>query len=142
MIGIGALRENSPHRNIRESLLGSSGVGSYTGVSNRCTFVLDNQQIGSYALATELELIRFWPLPFGELVCHLITKMNDSIISSQITVFDPRMSNLRRFIPFLVYTLVYMSITSNLLNLATLSTWSDSVCTHTCYNFLRKPLLR
>ena len=44
--------------------------------------------------------------------------------------------------PLLVNDLVYPSITSNLVTLATLSPWSDSVYTHTCSPFSRQPLLR
>ena len=47
-----------------------------------------------------------------------------------------------RFIPFLVYALVYLSISSKLFTLDTISTWYDSVCMHTCSPLLRKPLLR
>ena len=36
-----------------------------------------------------------------------------------------------RFIPFLVYALVYMSNDSNRLTMDTLSHWSDSFCAHT-----------
>ena len=39
-----------------ESLLGSSGVVSCPGLINRCIFGLVNQQAGSYAPATDLEL--------------------------------------------------------------------------------------
>ena len=73
---------------------------------------------------------------------HLSTKVNNSDLSAYINVFDPIRGKRRHFITFLVYALVYLSIASNLVNLATLSPWSDSVCTHTCYPFLRKPLLR
>ena len=132
-VWIGDLWENSAHRKIRESLLGSAGVGSCPVISNPCTLVLANQQAGIYAPDTELELIRFRPFIFGELVCHLITQVNDGILTAYITVFDSRRGKFRRFIPFLVYNLVYPRIDSNLVNLATLSTWSDSVCTHTCY---------
>ena len=61
---------------IRESLLGSAGVGSGSGLSNRRTFGLANQQAGSYDATTELELIRFRPLPFVELMWNLITQVN------------------------------------------------------------------
>ena len=67
-IGIGSLRENSAHINIRESLLGSTGVDMYPGLINRCTFGLANQQAGKYIYATELELVRFRPLPLGDIV--------------------------------------------------------------------------
>ena len=61
---MGALWNNSIHRKIRESPLGSAGVVSCTGLSNRCTFGLVNQQAGSYSPITELEIIRYLPLPF------------------------------------------------------------------------------
>ena len=141
-MGIGSLWVNYSHRNIWESLLESAVLGSCSGVSNRCTFGLENQQAGSYSLATELELIRFWHLPFGGLVWHLITQVNDGILAAYITVFDPRRGKRRRFIPFLGYYLVYPIISSNLVTLATLSPWYDYVCTHTCSPFLRKPLFR
>ena len=89
-----------------------------------------------------VELIRFQPLPFGKIVWHLITKMNDGDLSAWITVFDPRMGNIRRFIIFLVYNLFYTSIATNLVTLDTLSPWYDSVRTHTCYTFSMKLLLR
>ena len=81
-IKIRALQDNSAHRKIRESLLGSAGVVSCTGVSNRCTFGLANQQAGSYTPATELELIMFQPLTFGELVWHLSTQVSGGILDS------------------------------------------------------------
>ena len=77
-IGIVALRDKYAHRNIREILLGSSGVGRCPGLSNRCKFLLANQQAGKYISATELELNMFRPLPLGELVWHLRTKVNDN----------------------------------------------------------------
>ena len=140
-IGIGALQDNSAHRKIRVSILGSAEVGSCPGLSKRCTFLLTNQQAGSYAPATELDLIRFWPLPFGELVWHLSTQMNNGNLDAYITVFEPRRGKCRRFIPFLFYALVYPIISSNLVNLDTLSTWFDSVRMHTCSPLSRKPLL-
>ena len=82
------------------------------------------------------------PSPFGELVRHLITQVKICLLFTYITVFDPKRGNHRYFIPFLVYDLVYPSIYINLATLATLSPWSDSVRTHTCFPFLRKPLLR
>ena len=60
-----------------ESLLGSAGVGSCPRLSNRCMFGLANQQDGRYAPATELEFIMFFPLPFGGLVWHLSTQVNE-----------------------------------------------------------------
>ena len=44
--------------------------------------------------------------------------------------------------PLLVYDLVYLSISSNLVYLANLSPKSDSVYKHNFSPFLRKPLLR
>ena len=116
-------------------------MGSCTGVSNRCTFGLANQYAGSYAPATELELIRFRPLPFGELVWHLNTQVNYSDLAAYITVFDPMRGKCRRLIPFLVYALVYASIASNLMKLANLSPCSNYVRTHTYSPLLRNPLL-
>ena len=141
-IGIGSLRENATHRNIREILLVITGVGSCPVVSKRCTFELAKQQAGNHPPSTELELIRFWTLPFGELAWHLITQVNYGYLASQITVFDPSRDNCRRFIPFLVYALVYPSISINLVTLATLSHWYDSVRTYTCYHFLMNNFLR
>ena len=68
--------------------------------------------------------------------------MGDSDLAAYINVFDPSRGKRRQFIPFLVYDLVYLSIAINLVTLATLVPWSDSVCTHTCSSLLRKPLLR
>ena len=75
-IGIWSLWENSTHRKIRESLLGSAGVGSCPSLRKRCTFGLDIQQAGIYVPNTELELIKFRPFPFRELVWHLSTQVN------------------------------------------------------------------
>ena len=86
-------------------------------------------------------LIGFRLCPYREIVWHLSTQANNSILSIYITVFDPRRGKRRCFIPFLVYSLVYPSIDSNLVTLATLSPRSDSVYTHTCSPFLSKPLL-
>ena len=125
-----------------ETLLGSAGVGSFTGVGKQCAFGFSKQQDGRYALAPELELIIFWPFPFKELMWNLITQVNKDILSDQITVFDPSNGKRRRLILFMVYALVYPSIGSNLVTLDTLSPWYDSICTHTCYNFLSNNLLR
>ena len=76
-IGIGYLRDNFAHSKMTESLLGSTGVGRCPGLSNLCTLGLANQQDRSYATATELELIRFCPLPFSEVVWHLSTHVNN-----------------------------------------------------------------
>ena len=81
-IGIGALQENPPHSNIRESLLESAGVVICTGLGNRCTFGLANQQAGKYLSATELDPNRFWPFPLWNIVCHLITQVNDSDLAA------------------------------------------------------------
>ena len=66
---------------------------------------------------------------------HLSTQVNNGLLAVYITVFDLRRGNLRFFIPFLIYDLVYPSIASNLVTFATLSQNSDSVYTHTCYTF-------
>ena len=68
-------------------------------------------------------------MPLGEIVCHLSTQVNDSDISAYITVFDSRRDKRRRFINFLVYALVYLSIAINLVTLSTLSPWSVFVYT-------------
>ena len=104
-------------------------------------FGLDDQQDGSYSPATELDLSRFHPFTFEVLVWHLITQVNDVILAVYITFFDPRKDERRRFIPFLFYALVYPIIAINLVKLATLSTWSYYVRTHTCYPSLVKLLL-
>ena len=104
--------------------------------------VMANQHAGSYSPATELELIEFWPLPFEELVWHLSIHVNDGILISDIIVFDMRRVKHRRFIPFLVYALIYPIIASNLVTVDTLSTWYDSACMHTCSTLSSKPLLR
>ena len=62
---------------------------------------------------------------------HLSTQVNDGDIAAYITVFDLRRVNIRRFIPFLVYALVYPIIYSNPVTLDTLSPWSESFFTHT-----------
>ena len=111
-------------------------------LSNWCTFVLTNQQDGKYITATELELIRFWPFPLHDLVWHLSTQVKDSDIAAYITVFDRSKDNCRRFIPFLVYNVVYTSIASNIVTLANLSPWSDFVYTYTFPPLLSKSLLR
>ena len=81
-IGIGSRRYKYAHRSIRERLLRSAGVGICPGLSNRCKFGLYNNQDGSYAPATELELIMFCPLPFGDILWHLITQVNGSNIAA------------------------------------------------------------
>ena len=62
---------------------------------------------------------------------NIITQGNNGLLSSYITVFDLRRVNCRRFIPFLIYALVYLSIASNLVTLDNLSPYPDSVFTHT-----------
>ena len=116
-------------------------MGSGSGLSNRRTFGLANQQAGSYAPATELYLISFWPLPFGELVWHLITQGNDGGLAAYITVFDPRRGKRMHFITFLVYALFYPSVAINLVNLDTLSPRYYSVYAYTLTELLRKPFL-
>ena len=68
------------------------------------------------------------------------TPINDGILAVEITVFDLRRGKRRCFIDFLVYDLVYLIIAANLVTLATLSPWSDSVFTHICSPFLRIPI--
>ena len=51
---------------------------------------------------------------------HLSTKVNVVDLATYISVFDSSMGKRRRFIPFLVYALVYPSIASNLVTLDTL----------------------
>ena len=71
--------------NIRENLLGSAGVGSCTGLRNRCTFLLANQKAGKYIYTTELELNRFRTFSLGKLVWHLSKQVNDSDLDAYIT---------------------------------------------------------
>ena len=118
------------------------GAQFWTGLSNRCTFGLDNQLVGTFAPPTELEINRFQHLPFGELVWHLSTQVNSGLLAVYITAFDLRRDKFRWLIPCLVYAMFYPVIYSNLLNLANLSPNSDSFCMHTCSPFSRKPLLR
>ena len=134
-IGIGSFQESYTHRKIRESLLGSAGVVGFLGISNRCTLLLANHQAGIYAPDNYLVIIRFCPLPFGGIVLHLITQVNDGLLSTYITIFDPRRVKCRRCIPFLFYALVYPVIASNLVNLDNLSPFSDYVYIHTCSPF-------
>ena len=112
------------------------------GLSNGCTFGLANRLDGSFAPDTELELNMFRPFPFGQLVWNLRTQVNNGLLDAQITVFDPRSDKHSSFFPCLVYALVYPSISSNLVTVATLIPWSESVCTHICSPFSKKPLLR
>ena len=95
--------------------------------------------MGDKIPATEFKLIRFWPLPFGYIEWHLITQVNDGIIDSYITDLGPRRIKRRRLILFLVYDLVYPSISSTLSALDTPIPWSESIRTHTYYPFSRKP---
>ena len=94
-IGIGSLRDNSAHRKVTESLIGSAGVGRCPGLSNWCTFLLENQQAGKYISATELELNRFRTFPLGEPLLHLSTQVSDSDLAAYITFFDPRRDKRR-----------------------------------------------
>ena len=112
------------------------------GLSNLCKLGLSNRLNGSFATATQLELNLFWPSPLGELVWHLSTNVNNGLLAAYITVFYPRRDKHRCFIPCLVYALIYPSIASNPVTLATLLTRYGSVCTHTCSLLSRKPLLR
>ena len=94
-------------------------------------FGLANRLGGSFVPATELKLNRFGPSPLGPIAWHLSTQVNNGIVAAYITVFDPRSTQCRCFILCLVYSLVYPSIYSNLVTLDTLSTWYESICTHT-----------
>ena len=69
----------------------------FTGLSNQCTFGLDNQQDRRYAPDTELERIEFQPFPSSELVWQLSTQVNDGIIAAYMNVFDPGRGRRRRF---------------------------------------------
>ena len=102
-------------------------MGRCPRLSNMCKSGLANRLAGKYISATEVELIRFWPLPLGGLVWHLRTQVNNSDLATYINVFDLRRDKFRRFTTFLVYALVYPSIASNLVTLATLRPWSESV---------------
>ena len=98
-----------------------------TGLSNRCAFGLENQLAGRFVPATELELIMFALCPSREIVWHLRTQVKNGLLADEITVFDPRRDKRRCFITCIVYDLVYPSIDSNLVTLATLSPSSNSV---------------
>ena len=87
--------------------------------------------MGAKIPATELELIKFWTFPVGEIVWHISKQVNVGLLAAYITVFDTMRGKCRRFINFLVYALIYLSISNNLATLATLSPWYDSVCTQT-----------
>ena len=52
---------------------------------------------------------------------HLSTQVNNGLLAVYITVFDLRRGKIRCFTPFLVCALVYTSIASKLVTLATLS---------------------
>ena len=45
-------------------------------------FGLANQLAGIFASATELDLKRFRPLSFGELVWHLSTQVNNDLLDA------------------------------------------------------------
>ena len=62
---------------------------------------------------------------------HLSTQLNNGLLDDYIAFFDPGRGRRRFFITCLVYAMVYPSIASNLVNLATLSPRSDSIYTHT-----------
>ena len=81
-------------------------------------------------------------MPFGELVHHLSTQVNDGDLDSYIIVFEQSRGKSRYFIPFLVYALVCLSITSNLVTLDTLSPCYDYFCKHTCSPFLTNTIFR
>ena len=89
------------------------------GISNRCTFGLANRLAGRFAPATELEFNRFWTLPLGELLWHLSTKVNNGLLAAYIAMFGLRRDKRRWFITCLVYVLVYLSISSNIVTLNT-----------------------
>ena len=74
--------DNYAHSKIRESLLGSTGVGRCPVLSNQCTFGLSKRLAGRYTSVTELELIRFCTFPLGELVWYLTTQVNGGIIDT------------------------------------------------------------
>ena len=57
-------------------------MGRFPGLSNRCAFGLANLISGRYNIATELDIIRFWPLHLGGLVWHLSTQINDGILAA------------------------------------------------------------
>ena len=111
-------------------------------LSNQFTFGLANQLAGRFVPATELEITRSRTSPFGDLVWHLMTQVNNGLLAAYITDFDPKRDKRRCFIPCLVYALAYLSIASNLVTLATISPRSECVCTHICSPFSKKPLLK
>ena len=102
-------------------------MGRCTGLINQCKFGLDNLLAGIYTPATELELIKFWTLPLGDLVWHLSIQMNDGDLAAYINIFEIRRGKHRRLINFTVYALVYPSIAINLVTLDNLSNWFESV---------------
>ena len=51
-------------------------------LSKQCRFRFANRLAERYITATELEINRFRPFPFGELVWHLITQVNDGILAA------------------------------------------------------------
>ena len=59
-----------------------SYIRGCTGLSNRCTFGLDNLLSGIFAHDTELNINRFWPSPFGELTWHLRTQVNNGLLAT------------------------------------------------------------
>ena len=52
--------------------------------------ILPSDWLGDLSPATELGLNRFWLFPFGELVCHLIAQVNNSLLAAYVTVFLPK----------------------------------------------------
>ena len=103
----------------------TKGVEDYSYIcrcprlSSLCTPGLASQLDGSFASDNELYINRFWPSPFGEFVWNVSTQMNNGILAAWITVFDLRRDKRRCLIPCLVYALLYQSISSNLMTLAT-----------------------
>ena len=87
-IRIGALRENSAHRKITKEFLWNVGVSRCPGISNWWKFGLYDQLAGSFTPATELEINRFWTLPFGEFVWHLSTQVNNKFPADYIKTWS------------------------------------------------------
>ena len=63
----------------------------------------------------------FQPFPFGELMWHLSTQVNNGFLAAFIAFLNLRRDKRRSFISCLVYVLVYLGIASNLVTLDTLS---------------------
>ena len=124
------------NREVYQIFLALLFLQQVTSLSNRCTFAFGQPSGWDFIPATDLELNRFRPLPVGELVWHLRTRGNNGLLDAYINIFDPRRGKFSRFIHYLFYSMVYPSISSNLVTLYTLSHWYDSVCTHTLSPFL------